>query len=284
MKQKKEKYVLKQTPSLSSSVTFLREYLLSSVHNTNHISLDKSGRLWLSDEFGSLVQIDLMGNQLHEIQTSGENESGGFHTVTQDGNLIVAEQDDNVINKITMDNTITEFIQTGNWEPLSIHSSRISGDIVVGMIMDGEAAKVTMYSKTGEEILNVQLDDHDQELYSFPHYITENLNGDVCVSDNYLAAVVVVDNSGQYRFSYTGQESEGFDPYGICTDILGHILVCDTYNTAVHLLDQDGQLLSLLVTEEHGLFDPLSVCVDDENNLHVGQCAMNTASVYKYLE
>lgn len=77
MKQKKEKYVLKQTPSLSSSVTFLREYLLSSVHNTNHISLDKSGRLWLSDEFGSLVQIDLMGNQLHEIQTSGENESGG---------------------------------------------------------------------------------------------------------------------------------------------------------------------------------------------------------------
>lgn len=284
MKQKKEKYVLKQTPSLSSSVTFLREYLLSSVHNTNHISLDKSGRLWLSDEFGSLVQIDLMGNQLHEIQTSGENESGGFHTVTQDGNLIVAEQDDNVINKITMDNTITEFIQTGNWEPLSIHSSRISGDIVVGMIMDGEAAKVTMYSKTGEEILNVQLDDHDQKLYSFPHYITENLNGDVCVSDNYLAAVVVVDNSGQYRFSYTGQESEGFDPYGICTDILGHILVCDTYNTAVHLFDQDGQLLSLLVTEEHGLFDPLSVCVDDENNLHVGQCAMNTASVYKYLE
>lgn len=134
MKQKKEKYVLKQTPSLSSSVTFLREYLLSSVHNTNHISLDKSGRLWLSDEFGSLVQIDLMGNQLHEIQTSGENESGGFHTVTQDGNLIVAEQDDNVINKITMDNTITEFIQTGNWEPLSIHSSRISGDKVVGMV------------------------------------------------------------------------------------------------------------------------------------------------------
>ncbi|XP_065942751.1 E3 ubiquitin-protein ligase TRIM71-like [Magallana gigas] len=209
-----------------------------------------------------ICHIYLIGNKLHEIQTSGEDESGGggFHIVTQDGSLIIAEQDDNVINKITMDNTITEFIQTGNWEPLSIHSSCITGDIVVGMVMDGEA-KVTMYNKIGEEIQNIQWNDQGQKLYSYPHYITENINGDICVSDNNLSAVVVVNKSGQYRFSYTGQESMGFDPYGICTDILGHILVCDSYNKAVHLFDQNGQFLSLLVTEEHGLFDPLSVCV-----------------------
>lgn len=76
-KQKIENSVVKQTPSLSSSVTFVMEYFVSGVYNTYHISLDKPGKLWLSDEFGSLVQIDLIGNKLHEIQTSGEDESGG---------------------------------------------------------------------------------------------------------------------------------------------------------------------------------------------------------------
>uniref|UniRef100_K1PKS0 Severin n=1 Tax=Magallana gigas TaxID=29159 RepID=K1PKS0_MAGGI len=76
-------------------------------------------------------------------------------------------------------------------------------------------------------------------MFSGPHYITENINGDVCVSDWSNQAVVVMDKSSQHRFSYTGQWS-GFEPYGICTDVLGHILVCDIYSNTVHLLDQDA--------------------------------------------
>uniref|UniRef100_A0A8W8JC40 B box-type domain-containing protein n=1 Tax=Magallana gigas TaxID=29159 RepID=A0A8W8JC40_MAGGI len=275
-----EKLDMKQTLSLSSSVTKVREYTVPGVDNVCHISLGKSGRLWGSDDSGNLVQIDLQGNQLQKIQTSGKYE--GYHTVTQDGDLIYTDRKNKVINRIQQDNTITTIIKTGDWEPLSIHSSQINGDILVGM-EKGVKAKVTRYNKTGKEIQNIQRDNKGQELYSHPHYITENINGDFCSSDCNKQVVVVVNNSGQHRFSYTGRGS-GFWPYGICTDLLGHIIVCNSYagNNSLHIIDQDGQFLSLLLSKQGIL--PCCVCVDDESHLNVGQLYTNTVTVYKYLQ
>ncbi|XP_062579528.1 protein PML-like [Saccostrea cucullata] len=270
----------KQTMSLSASVTKVREFNVPGVDCVYHVSLDQSDRLWISDIWGNLVQTDLQGNVIHKIKTSGER---GYHTVTQDRDLVFTEKDKKVINRITQDNNITEFIITGDWEPLSIHFSHINGDLLVGMMIYGKATgRVTRYNKTGKELQNIQRDNKGQELYSLPYYITENINGDICTSD-YNKGVVVVNKSGQLRFSYKGQESE-FDPYGICTDVLGHILVCDQHSKTVHLLDQDGQFLSLLLTQQQGVEYPRSVCVDDENNLYVGQRDTNTLTVYKYLQ
>ncbi|XP_065938500.1 uncharacterized protein [Magallana gigas] len=280
-KQDREKSDVKQTLSLSSSVTKVSEYKVPGVGAVYHISLGKSGRLWVSDNDLYLVQTDLQGNQLLILLTNGGYE--GYHTVTQDGDLIYTDKNNKVINKITQDNTITKFIKTEDWGPLSIHSSHINGEILVGMMTD-EEAKVTRYNKTGTEIQNIQRDNKGQGLYSEPIYITENINGDVCVSDSEKQAVVVVNKSGQHRFSYTGQGSE-FNPYGICTDVLGHILVCDEISNTVHLLDQDGQFLSLLLTEQEGVINmyPRSVCVDDEKNMWVGDID-NIVKVYKYLK
>ena len=188
-----------------------------------------------------------------------------------------------MIFRITPDRKITEFIKTGNWRPISVHSSRINGDILVGMYKDGEA-KVTRYSKSGKEIQNIQRDNQGQGLYRIPHYITENINGDICTSDK-NNAVVVVNKSGQHRFYYTGQRSQ-FYPCGICTDVLSHILVChgSFMSGTIHLLDQDGAFLSSILSPHQGIELPRGVCVDDENNLYVGQYGTNTVTVYKYLQ
>uniref|UniRef100_K1QIE4 Tripartite motif-containing protein 2 n=1 Tax=Magallana gigas TaxID=29159 RepID=K1QIE4_MAGGI len=264
---------------MSSSVTKVREYTVPGINNVCHVSQDISGRLWISDDSGNLVQTDSHGNQLNKIQTNGIFE--GYHTVTKDGGLIYTDQNNKVIYRITPDNSSTELIKTGDWEPISIHSSNINGDILVGMQTEREG-KVTRYNKTGKEIQNIERDNKGQELYEGPIYITENINGDICVSDMHREAVVVVNKSGQHRFSYTGQGS-GFHLYGICTDVLGHILVCDFYNDTVDLLDQDGQFLCQLLTKQQGVKDLRSVCVDDESNLIVGQSNTNTVIVYKYL-
>nr|XP_034312077.1 uncharacterized protein LOC117684374 [Crassostrea gigas] len=281
MKQVGEKSDVKPTLSLSSFVTKVREYKVTGVDCVCHISLGKSGRLWASDRKGNLVQTDLQGNQL-KIQTSGGSE--GYHTVTQNGDLIYVDKKNRVIYKIKQKNTIIEFIRTGDWEPISIYSSIINGDILVGMIK-GIEAKVTRYNKTGEEIQNIQRDKDGQELYWHPHYITENFNGDICTSDLTKKVVVVVNKSGQLRFSYTDQRSKS-TPYGICTDLLGHIIVCSSRSIvhSVNILNYDGRVLSRLLTPHEGLMSPLGSNVDDQNNLHVGQWNTNKVKVYKYLQ
>ncbi|XP_062589456.1 uncharacterized protein LOC134251102 [Saccostrea cucullata] len=292
MKEDRKKSDKKQTMSLSASVTKVREFNVPGVDEVYHVSLDQLDRLWISDYDGNLVQTDLQGNVIQKIETwSGMK---GFHTVTQGRDLIFTDKYKTVINRITQDNNITEFIKTGDWLPLSIHSSHINGDLLVGMMKLTETkglfkmrkikkeSKVTRYNKTGKELQNIQRDNKGQDLYGEPCYITENINGDICTSGYDKAAVVVVNKSGQYRFSYTGQASE-FSPFGICIDVFGHILVSDEISNSVHLLDQDGQFLSLLLTQQQGVEFPRSVCVDDENNLYVRQLT-NTLTVYKYLQ
>ncbi|XP_062585491.1 uncharacterized protein LOC134247166 [Saccostrea cucullata] len=280
MKENRKKYEKKQTLSLSASVTKVREFNVPGVDDVHHVSLDQSDRLWISDNKGNLVQTDLQGNVIQKIKTSGESE--GYHTVTQDRDLIFTDKYKKVIKRITQDKKITEFLKTGDWEPLCIHSSKLNGDLLVGMGKAGKG-KVTRYNKTGKELQNIERENKGKRLYITPHSITENINGDICTSDNYKNAVVVVNKSGQHRFSYLGQGSV-LSLHGICTDVLGHILVCDCISDAVHLLDQDGQFLSLLLTPQQGVEDPLSVCVDDENNLYVGQRYTKTLTVYKYLQ
>nr|XP_022336253.1 uncharacterized protein LOC111132721 [Crassostrea virginica] len=277
MGQQSKKSDMKQILSLSFSVTKVREYRVPGVDSVFHVSVEKSGRLWVSDNKGYLVQTDLQRNLLQEIQTSIGDQ--GYHTATQDGDLVYTDRDKKTIYRVTPDRKITEFIKTGDWRPLSVHSSRINGDILVGMIKNKEA-KVSRYSKAGKEKQNIQRDNQGQKLYSYPYYITENVNGDICASNNH--AVVVVNKSGQHRFSYTGQRSLFF-PWGICTDVLGHILVCDNASDTVHLLNQDGGFLSVILSPQQGIDHPCGVCVDNENNLHVAKSNTYTVTVYKIM-
>ena len=279
LEQSREKADMKQTLSLSSSVTKVREYSVPDVDNACHVSVDKPGKLWVSDSFKNLVQTD-QGRLLQKIQGSGRGL--GYHSTTQNGDLIYTDGDKAIINRISADRKITKFMKTRDWAPLSVHSSRINGDLLVGMYTN-EEGKVTRYNKAGKETQNIQRDNQGQELYDYPHYITENINGDICTSDMNKFAVVVVNELGEHRFSYTGLRSD-FQPYGICTDVLGHILVCDRGKESIHLLDQDGAFLSFILSKEQCMGYPRGICVDDENNVYVGKFKTSIVAVYRYLQ
>lgn len=207
----------------------------------------------------------------------------GYHTVTQDGDFIYTDRKKKVINKKTKDKEVAVFISGGFWEPISIHSSLKTGNIVVGMKRTADA-KVVRYNINGSFNNTIHRDINGKKLYSEPHYITENINGDICTSDFEKQEVVVVNEGGQHRFSYRGQRPL-FYPYGICTDTLGHIIVCVYSNKgSIDILDQNGQFLSRLLESQQGIDCPYSVCVDDQNNLYVGHFSNNTLDVYKYLQ
>lgn len=57
-----------------------------------------------------------------------------------------------------------------------------------------------------------------------PNYITENIKGDVCVSDLFRRALIVTDKFNEERFSYG--EKKGSMVFANAVVILGHMVVC----------------------------------------------------------
>lgn len=240
-----------------------------------------------SDENGTLVRTDFDHLNMIARPTGGRNE--GYHTFTQNGEEIVAYRDIQMVAVERLQNEEQIFMHTltNEWTPLSIHSSHLNGDILVGMIKDGEA-KVNRYSKTGRYIKgSIQKDlDGTTLIFSIPHYITEiKRNGYICVSDRSKEAIVVVDSNGHNKPEalYTGQGSK-FVPFGICTDDHDHVLVCDGHGESIHLLDYECRFLRLLPTCKLEIEHPRCVCVDDMKFLWVGQQQTNEVKMYKLTE
>eukprot|EP00105_Crassostrea_gigas_P036697 XP_019920845.1 PREDICTED: uncharacterized protein LOC105323482 isoform X2 [Crassostrea gigas] len=184
-----------------------------------------------------------------------------------------------------MKTTITFIKRTyTTWRPQCLYWSPSTGDLLVGMCyIHTGTAKVTRYNQSGQLTRTIQHDNTGRGLYRYPHYITENNNGDVVVSDR--RAVVVTEPGGRHRFSYTGPPSGlGLEPGGICTDALSHILVYDGRTKTVQMLDKDGQFLSHLLTESQEMGEPRSLSYDvNTHRLWVGSWDNNKVCVYRYI-
>ncbi|XP_048742171.2 uncharacterized protein LOC125655751 [Ostrea edulis] len=249
----------------------------------NHISRVTSDLIWVNDE-RNLVLTDTTGAVLRELRgifISGLFRGYGVHTVNSAGELIYISKQYDVI-KVSTDNTThtTLLRKSTTWDPISVYSSPSTGDIFIGLWNNGNIGKVVRYNIDTEKIVQViQYKSTRQVMYGCPIYITENGNGDVIVSD-YGRAVVVTDDKGKYRFSYTGLSSL-FCPRGICTDVYLHILVCDDITNSVQILNKDGCFLSLLPMVNKAR----SLSYDTETQfVMVGSRYSNSVSVYRYIE
>ena len=98
--------------------------------------------------------------------------------------------------------------------------------------------------------------------------MSENNNGDICVSDTSANTVVVVDKTGRVRFRYDGKQAfreKTFVPKGIVTDKFSQIIVADYNNNCLHILDQNGQFL--ICVDKCGLEKPHELSVDSKGRL-----------------
>lgn len=232
-------------------------------------------RLWVSD-MKKVQEIDEKGHLLRELDICFT--LFGSHTLTKSGDLLFLK--DNDVFMLTSKGEIRNLNISASLH-FCIHSSRLTGDILIGDINI-----VTRYNNLGMKIDQIEFDNDGRSLYVKTICITENINEDIIVSDNGKNAIVAINKSRRHLFCYKGHRPRiTFRPGGICTDMFGQILVCNvSENPNVHLLDQKGHFLAYLLTEyQHGSDCPQALCVDSEHNLYVGFCNDNEINVYRFI-
>lgn len=175
---------------------------------------------------------------------------------------------------IVKSSQIHPLIKLRRWIPHNICSTSAGDLLVIVESDDYEQTKVVHYAGSTEirSIRSIQLNDSGESLYSsgVTKYITDTRNKDICVTDLDLHVVVVVNQAGKFRFTYTGSPSsrvESFYPYGITTDSQCWILIADNFpNNRIHILDEEGRFLQFINCD---LIWPRDICVDSKDNLFV---------------
>ncbi|XP_062591226.1 uncharacterized protein LOC134252738 [Saccostrea cucullata] len=202
---------------LMSSPVLQRKIELKTKGTVIHISCLNSDRFWISNMLNNyntdMILTNTEGEALHrlicKISTDRWNSMDGAHTVNNKGELIHIDNSKNIY-RLSTDNKTRSLLIIGTdfreWEPRCVYYSAFKGELLVGLLNAEKAGKVNRYSSTNQHIQTIQHDYTGQGLYSNPHYITENRNGNVIVSDSFRG-VVVTDRKGRHRFTYTGPPS-----------------------------------------------------------------------------
>lgn len=241
-----------------------------------HISCVSTKRMWVSS-IHSLFETGETGKNLMNIDDADTTPIGN-HTITNDGDLLFFKQ----FHVYSLNSSgQMKRLNIGPYPLSCIHSSKMNNDILIG-----SSNIVTRHSKQGEQLQEIKLDGKGRPLYGKLHYITENLNGDIIVSDNEKQSVISVNKAGNFRFAYPGCNcSTEFKPCGIDTDIHGQIMVCNASleDPSVYLLNLNGQYLMHLFTRQHYyLRTPSAICIDRNQNIYVGD--KNKILIFTYLK
>lgn len=197
------------------------------------ISCLSDENVWVGERNERTIKLfNFQGELVKSIPTKSKNMPRDI-TVTKSDDLVYTDYADHTVNIVKGENVdVQELIRLQQWRPVSVCSTRFGDLLLIMDSLDKKQTKVLRYSDYKEN-QSIQFNEKGQPLYSSGgdiKYISENRNGDICVSDYIAYALVVVNQAGKFRFTYTGPPfltKRPFEPYGITTDSHGRILTAE---------------------------------------------------------
>ncbi|XP_056015628.1 uncharacterized protein LOC125675254 [Ostrea edulis] len=242
-----------------------------------NIAVMDDNKVWMGGASAELKLFDFHGN-LHDTVTITTH--GMYLTVYNKHVVYTAWGSNNTVYRVAADKTIQTMFTTGEWRPRGI-TSTASDDLLVCLRKDDQY-KVVRYSSTGTVLQEIQYDSQGQPLYRDATCITENVNGDIIITDWKKNAVIAVDRLGIFLFSYSGRDKPFF-ACAVTTDPAGHVIVTDLKGDKIHMLDRDGRFLGYIIPNL-GIKFPRGVCIVGDGEMFVGECKTGVAKRIKYLE
>ncbi|XP_052697508.1 uncharacterized protein LOC128175721 [Crassostrea angulata] len=241
------------------------------------MAVTDDNKVWMGGESTELKLFDLQGHLHHTVSITNT----GMYLCMYNKQVVYIDQKDNAVKMITDTDTVVTVFTTGDWKPYGV-SSAASGDLLVCLRKDDQS-KVVRYSSTGTVLQEIQYDSQGQPLYKKTTYVTENVNGDIIVTDWKKNAVIAVDRLGISRYSYAGKDNTNFLACSVATDFVGHVIVTGRNGKKISMLDRDGRFLRYIIPEG-GIKDPRGVCILGDGEMMVGECKTGIAKRIKYLE
>lgn len=240
--------------------------------------------IWTCGLDNIMKLYNLQGELVKSIQTKSGNLPQDI-SVTNDGKLVYVDHEDRSVNLVNNKN-IKAVVRLQGWKPRNVCCTSSGGFLVMMIKDDNKQSRVLRYTGGSEKQFETfEFNDNGDRLYSSGgmKYVSENKNQDICVADNKVHAIVVINKNGKHRFSYTGPplaSNESFDPVGITTNKYSQILTTDCSNHRIHILDQNGQFLRYI--DNCGLHTPWGLCVDTHNRLLIAESKSGLVKKIRY--
>lgn len=239
------------------------------------ITFTDKEKLWVGGSARKLKLFDMQGNLNNTVDIT----CTGDFLCMYNKQAVFSDWVNKEVKMISDTNNMVTMFSTGNMEPRGI-TSTASGDFLV-CIRHGNCSNVVRFSPTGSVLQKIQYDSQYQPLYEEATYITENVNGDIIVTDKKRKAVIAVDRLGIFQYLYSGK-NQSFKPVSIASDSVGHVIIADNVGQ-IHILDIYGLFLGYIFPKRE-LPNPCVVCTIGHGELFVGECLTGLTKRIKYFE
>uniref|UniRef100_K1PZQ8 Tripartite motif-containing protein 45 n=1 Tax=Magallana gigas TaxID=29159 RepID=K1PZQ8_MAGGI len=240
------------------------------------MAVTDDNKVWMGGASRELKLFDLQGHLHHTVSITTK----GMYLCMYNKQVVYSDHNDNTVRMISDTDIVVTMFTAGDWEPYGV-TSAASGDLLICLFKDDQS-KVVRYSSTGSMLQEIQYDSQCQPLYKDATYITENVNGDIIVTDWKKNAVIAVDRLGIFRYSYSGKDTK-FDVCSVATDSFGHVIATDYKFDKIYMLDRDGRFLRYIIPEG-GINRPRGVCILGHGEMMVVECKTGIGKRIKYLE